>query len=1052
MDELILPLDAFVRSVGINKSTSHLLFLGAGASVSSGVPSAERCIWEWKRSIFLTRNPGLEEQFSELSLVGVRQRIQRWLDQQGGFPAEGAPDEYGSYIETCFPISNDRRAYFHEKVQQAQPHIGYRLLCHLAQMDMVRAVWTTNFDGLPARAAAAFRLTPIEVGIDSQHRLARALRTGEILCVSLHGDYRYDRLKNTGEELQQQELRLLAEFVRQLREVPVLVVGYSGRDVSIMEAFREAYSATGTGALYWCGYGGPEAPEPIADLIQLARRNGYSAFYIPTDGFDDLLIRLALHCCEGQRLEQVKQLIANMAEGSRKGRSSFEVADHPTHTVIKSNAFELECPSEVLTFDLKEWPAEGVWSTIREIVEGRPIVAAPFRGKILALGVIDDIKDVFEETIKGQIERTPVTEKELRYEDGVVVSLMREALVKAIAQRAGVNTDGRRELWVDEELERVCEGKAEYFIHESVLVSLRCIGSKQYLLLKPSLRIQDAEGEPAPADLVKAVKLRILGAQFNNKFNQALNKWRKRLFPSCENPAIYEFPNNSASSFRFKVRRSPVFAEIGASNRWQPLNLPDDVKRLVRHRGFELPEPMLLFSDKAASGHAKDTHPIRGMVHNRPFDFGLTQKGLASSIRLGVVCPQREAQQLRKYLGRAMQRQQPQRSNSEYWLEYPGFDRAYGLALEIPDLGDQGWAICPEPGSNDPVEGARDLADQIIRAIENLMATYAPHEILIFIPERWSSLRDYRTENERFDLHDFVKAYCVQRGIPTQFLEEETLTNEDQCSVWWGLSLALYVKSMRTPWVLELLDPDTAFVGLGFSIDPTALRGQHVVLGCSHIYSARGEGLQFRLSKIENPIFRGRNPFMSEEDARRLGETIRQLFFEARLKLPNRVVIHKRTPFIHQEREGLCEGLSGVANIEMLEIQIDDALRYVASVWRNGRFDEDNFPVRRGTTVKLDDFTALVWVHGATSAINPQRRYFQGRRRIPAPIVLRRHMGELDLQTVARELLGLSKMNWNTFDLYTKLPATVHSSNEIARIGSLLQRFGPQSYDFRLFI
>jgi len=51
-------------------------------------------------------------------------------------------------------------------------------------------------------------------------------------------------------------------------------------------------------------------------------------------------------------------------------------------------------------------------------------------------------------------------------------------------------------------------------------------------------------------------------------------------------------------------------------------------------------------------------------------------------------------------------------------------------------------------------------------------------------------------------------------------------------------------------------------------------------------------------------------------------------------------------------------------------------------------------------------------------------------------------MGESDLQTVVQELLGFSKMNWNTFDLYTKLPATVHSSNEIARIGFLLQQFG----------
>ena len=33
-------------------------------------------------------------------------------------------------------------------------------------------------------------------------------------------------------------------------------------------------------------------------------------------------------------------------------------------------------------------------------------------------------------------------------------------------------------------------------------------------------------------------------------------------------------------------------------------------------------------------------------------------------------------------------------------------------------------------------------------------------------------------------------------------------------------------------------------------------------------------------------------------------------------------------------------------------------------------------------------------------------------------------------------------MNWNTFDLYTKLPATLASSGEIAKIGSLLQRLG----------
>ena len=81
----------------------HNLFLGAGASITSGMPSAQMCIWEWKRDIFLTNNIGLETQFSELSLASVRERIQRWLDRQGHYPAQGAPDEYGVYIEALLP-------------------------------------------------------------------------------------------------------------------------------------------------------------------------------------------------------------------------------------------------------------------------------------------------------------------------------------------------------------------------------------------------------------------------------------------------------------------------------------------------------------------------------------------------------------------------------------------------------------------------------------------------------------------------------------------------------------------------------------------------------------------------------------------------------------------------------------------------------------------------------------------------------------------------------------------------------------------------------------
>src|SRR5262249_32654300 len=138
----------------------------------------------------------------------VKERIQKWLDGKGGFPPNGSHDEYSFYIEKCFPVGDNRRQYFQEKVRSARPHVGYQLLCFLAEAEIVRSVWTTNFDGLPARAAGNFPITPIDVGIDCQERLPRQPRKGELLCVSMHGDYRYDALKNTKEELRHQESQL----------------------------------------------------------------------------------------------------------------------------------------------------------------------------------------------------------------------------------------------------------------------------------------------------------------------------------------------------------------------------------------------------------------------------------------------------------------------------------------------------------------------------------------------------------------------------------------------------------------------------------------------------------------------------------------------------------------------------------------------------------------------------------------------------------------------------------------------------------------------------
>lgn len=1049
MDKPYLELDAFIRAIGVNQGTKHMFFLGAGTSITSGLPSAENCIWEWKRAIFLTNHPTLQKQFSELSLESVRMKIQEWLDKKQEYPSLNSADEYSFYIEKCYSSVENRRKYFEEKIRFTKPHIGYQLLCLFAESQLVDTVWTTNFDGLVSRTAANYKLTSIEVGIDTKERILRMPSKGELLCVSLHGDYKYDKLKNTDQEVQSQETILVEALSNRLTKSPLIVCGYSGRDKSIMDALRAGYSQKGQGTLYWCGFGSNISVE-VAALIELAKSNGHEAYFVPTQGFDDLMTRLSLFCLTTSEYQrQCQKIISSQVnESNILGKFSIPENLNPS-SLIKSNAFQIDLPSEVFEFDIKATQPH-MWSWLDSITKNTEIVAVPYRGKILCLGNLDEIKKVFDGNISNKIIRSPIGDSDLRDDNSVVNSLLRKALVRAISSSHDLPSDGKGLIW-EKKFEQRPEGQNVFNVHKAVLVFLRKIATKMYMVLKPTIYITDRSGIEADEETSKIIKIKVLGYQHNKEFSKDVDIWKSK-FLDEKQPTTFEYPFNSGSHFSFVIQKLPIYAELREKTS-QVISL-DKWRPLIKHTGFILQEPDLLFSSRTGNGNPKDKHPLQGLVTNRPYDYSLNQLGF-TQINLGIICPDASASILENFLFTSQQKFSPTKTEADYLIEFPGFTQAFGVGLDIPKHRSSGWQSIPEIQANvDEKSGALRLANSITAAIDSLLASHKPNLVVIFIPTRWEKWKKFSTEDESFDLHDFVKAYCVQRGISTQFVEEPTLTDTYKSRVWWWLSLAIYSKAMRTPWVLDTLDSNTAFVGLGFSLRHNAEKGKQIVLGCSHIYNAQGEGLRFRLSKIQNPIWIQRNPYMSREDARQVGETIRTLFYESRAKLPERVVIHKLTPFKKDERDGLMDGLKGVANVDMIEINIDNSLRYFASRYDFSRksFSVDGYPIKRGTVIPLDDFSALLWGHGSTKALQTGRTYFQGKRRIPAPLIIRRYSGNSDLSLLANEILGLSKMDWNSADLYTKLPVTVYSSQRIARIGTLLQRFEPTSYDYRLFI
>ena len=902
----ILALDAFVRSVTVNAQVGHMLLLGAGASISSNVPSAANCIWQWKRSIFLSNHPGVERSFDELSLGSVQQRIKVWLDSQPRFPAADAPEEYSFYIEHCYPVADDRRAFFQRHVQAARPSGGYRLAARLAQAGLLRSVWTTNFDGLMARALAETPVTPVEIGLDSTNRVMRPDRNGELPCVALHGDYRYDALKNTDAEPQQLDADLRQALVEKAVSSPLIVMGYSGRDRSIMGALADSYRRPGPGTLYWCGYGDGPPSEPVVELIAITRAAGRSAFYVPGAAFDDVMRRLALAGMSGAVRDEALAIIAE-AGVEKVARTPFTAPTGLVGGILKSTAFKLHCPVEAYCFRPKGIPERGAWAWLRELTPARSdLVAVPFKGRVWALATLTAIQEVFGDGMIENPVRAPLDVGELRHEDGAITHLLIRGLAGAIAGARNLPSDGAL-LWNPATAQDRRLGGATFKVHDAVLIYIRRVSRNDFVVLKPTVKVFTAAGAAAAKEDEKAIKIGIFGYQHNDKFNDAVEGWRRVLF----GPGV-KFSCGEDTGLNFTIDRSPISAAILAGS--GEAVLPDAASAKATQRGFKVREPQLLFGGKGA-GTPSDPHPIRGLASNRPYDFSLTRSGLAGEVRLGVVCPAAEARMVAPRLQMLEQTAAPSDSERDYLLDFPGFTQAFGLPLVIPRPGDDAWRAPDEPLTGESKEGgARLAARAVIHAIDELRGANRVNVILIITPKRWANWRSFETEAEKFDLHDFVKAYCARRGIATQFIDEETLTDPQTCRIRWWLSLALYAKSFRTPFVLQAAAGDTAYVGFGTSIDRHGPDDRKVVLGCSHIFNEQGQGLQYRLSKVENPIFdsRRRNAFLSRDDARRVGESIRQLFFEARSALPRRVVIHKRTEFRRDEREGLLEGLAGV--------------------------------------------------------------------------------------------------------------------------------------------
>jgi hypothetical protein len=293
------------------------------------------------------------------------------------------------------------------------------------------------------------------------------------------------------------------------------------------------------------------------------------------------------------------------------------------------------------------------------------------------------------------------------------------------------------------------------------------------------------------------------------------------------------------------------------------------------------------------------------------------------------------------------------------------------------------------------------------------------------------------------NLRRAIKAEVMPFGLPTQIMRESTLRGtgkgnrrvQDPATRAWNWCTGVYYKAGGHPWRLADMPPDTCYVGISFYREAPAT-GPRMQTSLAQLFAHRGDGLVMRGAPFE---WRGpaNSPHMTQENARDLFQQVLSLYARHSLRPPLRVVVHKSSRFWEEEIAGIRDALGQVPTVDLVAF----GKRRIQLV-RHGQY-----PPLRGTWVRFADDDLLLYTKGYV----PILRTYPGAR-VPQPIEVLEHHGVTAPDEVLAEILGLTKLNWNTADFSCEEPMTLAFAR---RVGEILAELPPgviPQTDYRFYM
>lgn len=276
------------------------------------------------------------------------------------------------------------------------------------------------------------------------------------------------------------------------------------------------------------------------------------------------------------------------------------------------------------------------------------------------------------------------------------------------------------------------------------------------------------------------------------------------------------------------------------------------------------------------------------------------------------------------------------------------------------------------------------------------------------------------------------------RGRKLKIRPGETRSLQDEATRAWNFHTALYYKAHGRPWRLprDAAQLTTCYVGVSFY---EALDRASLMTSMAQVFDERGDGVVVRggpvaLSKED------RTAHLTADDAKALLLEALRRYRETHRTLPARVVLHKTSPFDDAELEGFDDAAAAE------RISVVDCVS-VSSRTESRLFRYGNYPPLRGTYLRLDDRQHLLYTRGSVDFYQTYPGSY-----VPRAFLFRADRVETAPKQLAREMLALTKMNWNVTQFDGAQPITVEASRGVGNILKYLEPGQPVGHRYSYYM